>query len=260
MKIKNYYHYAAMTSLNASIVALIPPFLLVSVAFVLKQPMSILLFTFPFILYSFISYQIFLVHKQRIEDSKEPVITVAEESVDSTSFAIQFLPAPSLRMLLFRQNGQLSGEVTDASPKKVRWFLPYFIDQFFSKAYTFSKTNGDVLYTFIYKGNYVQVIQKDGNKCIGNILLKSSKSCVIETTMETREVFIQSSSFFTDVRLYNSKGDLLARIRRGFLPHVWDKHIKDANTPMLTFHGQLTSLDKVFLLAILAKIFRYRNH
>lgn len=260
MKIKNYYHYAAMTSINASIVALIPPFLLVCVAVVLKQNHSILLFTLPFILYSFISYQIFLVNKHRIEDSKGAVIAEEEESVDSPSFALQFLPAPSLRMLLFRQNGQLSGEVTDTYPKKVRWVLPYFIDQFFSTAYTFSKPNGEVLYTFIQKGNHVQVIREGANKCIGNIQKKSSKRYVIETIMETKEVFIQSSSFFTDVRFYDSRGDLLARVRRGFLPRKWDKHIKDANTPMLTFNDQLTDLEKVFLLAILTKIFRYRNH
>jgi hypothetical protein len=260
MKIKNYYQYAALTSLHASIVALIPPFLLVCVAFVLRQHMSILLFTFPFILYSFISYQIFLVHKHRIEDSKEPVISEAEESVDSPSFAIQFLPAPSLRMLLFSQNGQLNGEVMDAYPKKVRWFLPYFIDQFFSQVYTFSMPNGEVLYTFVQKGNHVQVIEKDGNKCIGNIQVKSSKRCVIETNMETREVYIQSSSFFTDIRFYNTQGNLLGRVRRGFLPQAWDKHFKDANTPMLTFHEQLTDFDKILLIAILAKMFRYRNH
>ncbi|WP_066047929.1 hypothetical protein [Robertmurraya korlensis] len=257
MKIYTYYHDAAMTSLHASIVALIPPFLLICVGIILNQHHIILLLTLPFILYSFISYQIYLVNKHRMEDSKEPVVEKLEESIVSSSMAIQFLPAPSLRMLLFRQDGQLSGEIKDIYQHKLRWFIPYFLDQFFPKAYAFSMFNEEI-YTFILKGKNVSI--NDGNKCVATVQRKSSKRYVIDSKMSTKEVFVQSSSLFTDVKLCNDRGELLARVRRGYLPRDWDKHIKDVNTPILTVSDQVTDIEKVILLAILTKIYRYRNH
>lgn len=259
MKIYTYYHYAAMTSLHASIVALIPPFLLVCVGVILNQHRSILLFTLPFIVYSFISYQIYLVNKQRKEDSKEPVVDQLEESIVSSTMALQFLPSPSLRMLLFRQDGQLSAEIKDIHQHKLRWFIPYFLDQFFPKVYAFSKFNKEI-YTFILKGKNISIMLNDGNKCVASIHKKAPKRYVIESKWSTREVFVQSSSLFTDVKLCNARGDLLARVRRGYLPRDWDKHIKDVNTPILTVSDQVTDLEKVIILAILTKIYRYRNH
>jgi len=260
MKIQNYYHYAAMTSLHASIVALIPPFFLVCIGVTLKQYHSVLLFTLPFIVYSFISYQIFLVNKHRMEDSNEPVIERTEESVVGTSMAIQFLPAPSLRMLLFSENGQLRAEIKDFYQYKFRWFLPYFIDQFFPKTYTFSRSDEEGLYTFILKAKTILIMSNVADKYVASVQKKSFKRYLIETKIAKNEVLVQSSSFFTDIKLYNSQGEILARVRRGFLPRIWDKHIKDVNTPILTFSEKVTDLDKVILLAILTQIYRYRNH
>ncbi|MCM3599947.1 hypothetical protein M3175_04325 [Robertmurraya korlensis] len=260
MKIHNYYHYAAITSLHASIVALIPPFLLVCIGVTLKQHQSVLLLTLPFIVYSFISYQIFLVNKHRMGDSDEPVIETTGESIVGSSMAIQFLPAPSLRMLLFNKNGQLSAEIKDLYQYKFRWLLPYFIDQFFPKTYTFSKSHGGELYTFILKGKNILIMNNMDDKCIASIQRKSIKRYVVETNIANKEVIVQSSSFFMDIKLYNSQGEILARVRRGFLPRIYDKHIKDENTPILTFSEEVTDLDKVILLSILTKIYRYRNH
>lgn len=260
MKIQNYYHYAAMTSLHASIVALIPPFFLVCIGVTLKQHHSILLLTLPFIVYSFISYQIFLVNKHRKEESEESVMERIGESVVGSSMAIQFLPAPSLRMLLFSKNGQLSAEIKDLYQYKFRWLLPYFIDQLFPKTYTFSKSDVGQLYTFILRGKKIFIMNNVGNKCVASVQRKSIKRYVVETNIPNKEVFVQSSSFFMDIKLYNSQGEILARVRRGFLPRIWDEHIKDVNTPILTFSEEVTDFDKVILLSILTKIYRYRNH
>ncbi|MGG7618178.1 hypothetical protein [Bacillus coreaensis] len=260
MKIHNYYYYAAMTSLHASIVAQIPPFFLVCIGITLKQHYSILLSILPFIVYSFISYQIFLVNKHRMEDSEESVIGRSAECVVGSSMAIQFLPAPSLRMLLFSENGQLSAEIKDFYQYKFRWFIPYFIDQLFPKTYTFSKSDVGELYTFILKGKNILIMNNVGGKCVTRVQRKSIKRYVVETNFAKKEVIVQSSAFFTDIKIYNFQGEILARVRRGFLPRIWDKHIKDVNTPILTFSKEVSDYDKVILLSILTKIYRYRNH
>lgn len=260
MKIYNYYHYAAMTSLHASIVALVPPFFLVCIGVTLKQHHSILLFTLPFIVYSFISYQIFLVNKHRMGDSKESVIDRTEESDVGSSRAIQFLPSPSLRMLLFCENGQLRAEIKDLYQYKFRWLLPYFIDRIFPKTYTYSNSDVGQLYQFILKGRNIFIMNQVGGKVVASVQRKSIKRYVVETNITKKEVIVQSSSFYTDIKLHNSQGEILARVRRGFLPRIWDKHFKDVNTPILTFSEEVTDFDKVILLSILTKIYRYRNH
>ncbi len=259
MKIHKYYHYAAITSLHASIVALIPPFFLICIGVTLKQHHSVVLLSLPFMVYSFIAYQIYLVNKQRMEALVETVVEMTEESVVESSMAVQFLPAPSLRMLLFSQNGQLSVEIKDVYQYKFRWFIPYFIDQFFPKTYTFSNSDGGELFTFIIKGKNIVINRVDG-QCVGRVHRKSFKRYVVETDISTKEVFLQSSSLFTDIKLCNSQGEILSRVRRGFLPRIWDRHIKDVNTPILTFNDEVTDLDKVIFLSILTKIYRYRNH
>lgn len=260
MKIHKYYHYAAMTSLHASIVALIPPFFLICIGVTLKQHHSVVLLTLPFMVYSFIAYQIYLVNKHRMEVLDETVVETTEESVVESSMAVQFLPAPSLRMLLFSQNGQLGVEIKDVYQYKFRWFIPYFIDQFFPKTYTCSNSDGGELFTFVLKGKNILIINRVDGQCVGRVHRKSFKRYVVETDRSTKEVFLQSSSLFTDIKLCNSQGEILARVRRGFLPRIWDRHIKDVNTPILTFNDEVTDLDKVIFLSILTKIYRYRNH
>ena len=138
MNIQQYYEQAAMASLNAALVAFIPSILLVIYAVFITQAYYLVVLLAPFLIYSFFCYQKFLLDKNRAKAVKFPSdteITTIENLLDQNELLVTFMPAPSLRLLLFTPNGMKVGEIRDQSFSLIRWFLPSFMDQLFVKKY-----------------------------------------------------------------------------------------------------------------------------
>src|SRR3954451_20955568 len=104
MNIQQYYEQAAMASLNAALVAFIPSIFLLIYAVFITQAYHLVLLSAPFLIYSFFCYQKFLLDKNRAKAVKLPsdIKTNSIENLfDQTELLVTFMPAPSLRLLLF---------------------------------------------------------------------------------------------------------------------------------------------------------------
>src|SRR5690606_9563865 len=104
MDIQQFYKKTASISLNASLASLVPPFFLIMYGIIIAPDGKLVLAVVPFLLYSFICYQYYLVNDQRSKEIKE-ILPMADknpsELLMNTTVLFTFLPAPTLRMLIF---------------------------------------------------------------------------------------------------------------------------------------------------------------
>lgn len=263
MNIRQYHRLAANISLNGSLLALVFVALLIFPTFILLPKKEIVFFFIPFLFYSFLSYQNYLVHNLRSEEIKVESFGNQGEHhlLSGKEMLIAFLPAPSLRLLLFNPQGLLIGELRDLECRKYRWFLPYFIDKLLPQAYGLFDEKNRLISVFRLK--MTGMIEVSGN-IAGHGVFKRSKGGKGKNkwilSAQGRTFYIHSESLFTDIRVLDEENASLARMRKGWMPLEWERYFKDANTPVLFFSDYTKAEEKLVVFAILTALLRYRNH
>ncbi|MEQ2525574.1 hypothetical protein WMO40_02585 [Bacillaceae bacterium CLA-AA-H227] len=257
MNIHQYYRQAASTAVNNSLAALVPVIIMIIPLYMLLPNKKILMFSLPFLVYSFIAYQSYILHRERASATADTFKKEKNQIPNEKNhYLLAFMPAPSLRMLLFYPNGTIKGEIRDLRFTKLRWYLPYFIDRMIPAEYGFYNRKKKLQLTM--KWSKAQCEVRDPKGTLAFTIEENGKN----QFQMNDNLFIQldSNSMYTDVQFLNKEGSVIARVRKGWMPLEWSQFIKDANTPVLSFDEGLSKQEQLFILAILIKIYRYRNH
>ncbi|TKC19563.1 hypothetical protein [Robertmurraya kyonggiensis] len=257
MNIHQYYRQAAFTALNNSLAALVPIIIMILPLYMLFTNSKILLFSIPFLVYSFIAYQSYILHRER-SSATANTFKIENNLVpfEKNQYLLVFMPAPSLRMLLFNPNGTIKGEIRDLRFSKLRWYLPYFIDRMIPAEYGFFNREKKLQLTMKWSKGQCEVRDRKGT-CAFTIEETGTNEFQLNDNLFIR---LDSKTLYTDVQFVNGEGSVIARVRKGWMPLEWSPYIKDANTPVLSFDEGLSKQEQLFIFAILIKIYRYRNH
>ncbi|KON87579.1 hypothetical protein AF332_12555 [Sporosarcina globispora] len=262
MDIGHYYRKTADISLNASLAALIPPFFFLLFLINKSPGTNLILILFPFIIYSFLCHQMYLLNKQRAAEIVERRFNNKGKAFLSllcpSNVLIAFMPAPSLRMVIFDPEGRQIGEIRDMKMWKFRWFLPYFLDFFFPKRIGIYDHNDNLEASILIHKKGIQ-ISCANDSCNETIIYKKDGSNLVYENGCIR-YSIPKTFFYTDFQVLDEKSKRIARLRKGWMPLEWGKQFKDPNTPILSFNESLTAKDKLRVYAIFAALFLYRNH
>lgn len=262
MNIQQYYQKTAMISLNASLVSLIPAFFLVLYGIIVARHGVLLVIVVPFLLYSLISYQYYLLNDKRSKEIVEDYKVELEKHLHllkEEALLIQFMPAPSLRMLLFGKDGQLLGEIKDMKFWSIRWMLPYFLDRMFEKKYGLYNESNKLTAVFVLTNNKIEILDTDNGWKL--MMMKKQKHHRIDLSFEYegKMMTIKRSTLFMDYQFFEN-GTKIGRLRKGWLPLNWGKKFKDPNTPVLSFDNMENQKSKIVIFAILTELFHYSNH
>lgn len=262
MNIQQYYRNTADISLNGSLAALVPPSFLLIYAIIAAPRINLLLIVTPFVIYSFFCYQIYLLNKQRADEIVDRGLfnsgPHARPLLSQSNALIAFMPAPSLRMVIFDSEGRQRGEIRDMNMWKLRWFLPYFFDRFFSKKLGIFN-DADVLEAIIiFKKTRIEILDGKGSAKEMIFFKKEGQNLIYKHNNE--RYYIPKTFFHTDLQVYKGDSDRIARFRKGWMPLDWGQRFKDPNTPVLSFKAGVAAEEKVRIYAIFACIFHYRNH
>jgi hypothetical protein len=268
MNIQQYYRSAANIALNGSLAAFIPVILILGlgVYFSLKLPLHMVIL--PFLLYSFICYQGYLIHHRR--SLRAEIGQPSGQSIlkKSNQLLIAFMPAPSLRMLLFEPGGHLVGEVRDMRFWWWRWFLPYFVDRLFPKTFGFYDHENKLaaIYQIRKRKKQIKMYDANGNE-IGIFLKKNGlprsankRKGIVKSLVGDQEFFAEWSPLFPNMKIRNKQGMIVGKLIKGWMPLEWGKRFVDANTPILFFDESLEEREKKLLFGVLAYFFQYTNH
>ncbi|PLR78395.1 hypothetical protein CU633_05275 [Bacillus sp. V3-13] len=262
MTIHQYYKHSAAASLNGSLLFLIPPGLILGISLWLKIQLPILALVAPFLLLSFFSYQKHLLLEER---SRSSAFSFNDEQLQGKSplsedqLLLTFLPAPSLRMLIFNPHGILVGEIKDLRFWKWRWLLPYFLDKSFPAHYGFYNGHNQLAAIFKVKKNEI-IITDSGQTEIARIKRNSMKSFHIDMNGERINIHLTGSTVFTDIHYLWTDGTPEISLRKGWMPLDWSKHFKDPNTPVVTFNSKDSQKKRLAMFALLTLYYCYSNH
>ena len=267
MNIQQYYRSSANISLNGSLAAFIPiSFILIGSLFVsVKLPLFYLIL--PFCLYSFICYQAYLIQHHRSLESV--VIETGKKAnlLNVENVLVTFMPAPSLRMLLFDPNGFQVGEVKDVKFWWWRWFLPYTVDRLFPSVYGLYDQDHQLLaYYRVYKRQkYVQILDATRNE-LGVFEIQSDLSFslkqrgVIHSRSKNQKMVVEGSTITPNLKVRNDKNVITSKVIKGWMPLEWGKHFRDANTPYMSFDKDTDENDKILIIGVLTDFFQYTSH
>ena len=261
MNIQQFYQKSAAISLNASLVALIPPFFLIIFGILILPNRIYIIIIIPFLVYSFFCYQTFLINKRRslevttlITERQAPLDLFQENEV-----GVAFLPAPSLRMIIFSGDGVQIGEVKDMKFLPFRWLLPKSLDKLFDKKYGIYDESNQLKAFFLLMKDKI-IIKPEDEKLKPLIIRK----CKINQTNyflldEDKKLEIKQSSLYIDFQIYESN-KMISRLRKGWLPLEWEKVFKNPNTPILSFEKTLNQHERLAIYAIISHYLRYSDH
>ena len=261
MNIQQYYEQSATASLNASLVAVIPPSFLLIYSVVITEIYQLMFLGIPFIIYSFYCYQVFLLNRRRsqtvnIAAFEDP--PASNDLFDESTLLIAFLPAPTLRLLLFTPNGIKAGEIRDKSFFPIRWFLPYFIDRLFTRKLGLYDQQDQLLLYFHLHRDRIEIFSVNGE--LMTTVFRSQEGRKKEYMMESMGVTVEKKGIPADYLFRTHEDLLLAQIKTGYMPLEWGKRFINPNTPILNLNNNTTKSDKIQLLSMLSSIYVYSNH
>lgn len=262
INIQQYYLATAKTSLNGSLVALIPIFVLTLPLSILLTQKEIVLFALPFLLYSVVAYSQHYVHYKRSLHSKPAIAheNDCQNILEKDQWLLTFSPAYSLRMSLFNPDGSLGGEIRDLHNKKYRLFLPYFIDKKLHTTYGLYDASQQLVATFSWSSKKtIEVTAHHGNHLFTVNQDELNPSHWVRKS-DLSSVTLFTHALFTDIHFVATNGAKLGRLRKGWMPLTWGEHFIDANTPILTFSEHCKQDDRLFVLLLIIQLYRYHDH
>lgn len=261
MNIEKYYKYTAVSALNASLFSCIPMFLFTGLFIFSHSSITYFLLLLPFGCYSVTCYSQYYLHKRRFERMDTlPGLGQVKSILKTNTVVLSFLPAPSLRMIIFDRNGQEIGEIKDERFSVVRWYLPFIFDRFHTKSYGFYNTNDELQYTFTIKRKKIEIKNKD-KKIISKIIEQKTRRSSLRTFLYGDHSIVMKKSFGQMEYHFKKKdGYVLAHLRKGWMPKEWSKRFMDPNLPLLTIDHHASDKEVIHLYALLTKIFAYTNH
>ena len=253
MKINEYYRDTANINLNGSIAALVPTIMIITINFSFVKNREIMLYTIPLLMYSLISFQIYLYRmRQSITISKNIAKSerINQSLFEARHLLVMFMDTQPSRLHLYFSDGHLAGVI-----KKYRvnvWKRLRFL-----KTYALYNFDNEVLGFFIVKGRKsIKIEVYNRNKHLLGRLEKKN----LGWRKSQKELFdgfgryvgsIEGSSVFMDEKVLDLSHQHVGRLRRGWMPLEWSQLFPEPNTPVLSFREVLSEDDKLLRMSFL---------
>lgn len=245
MKIHEIYRDRANITLNGSIAALVPAIIIGVGNLYYFHNKQIMLLTIPFIIYSFISFQIYLLRKKQSLSSGRNIPDSQSNNrnlFDANHLIVVFMDYERGGVHLFFSNGNQAGVIKKYRKKGL--FKPsiYALYNCQDQAIGFYKVKRlKTLNIEVYDQSMIYVGCYEKLKNRKEILDASGK--YIGT--------VEGSPFFMDERVLNQSKQQVGSLRRGWMPVEWSERFPEPNTPVLSLSENLTEKDKLLRMSLL---------
>ncbi|CAH2714345.1 hypothetical protein BACCIP111895_01508 [Neobacillus rhizosphaerae] len=259
MKINDYYYDSANISLNESIAALIPASMIIIGNLSFFKSQEFMLWTIPFITYSFISFHFYLFRMKQSILSAKNMTNDKNEGYHHSLFTTRhlllcYMNTPSPSLLLYFTDGNLAGRISKYRRKGLNGLRP-------SKMFALYNSKDEAMGFFEIKGKKtikIGVFDKE-RTFLG--CLEKKKLSWRKNKKELLDVAgsyigaVEGSAVFMDEQVLNSEDMQEGRLRRGWMPIEWGLRFPEPNTPVLSFKGTLSERDKLLRMSFLINEF-----
>lgn len=223
--------------------------------------------TAPFLILSIVNFTGSRIYENRMKDLPEDKVVLGSSPLETEDILFTFMPAPTLRVLLFHPDGALIGEIKDRNMHWFMWMVPNSLSMVLPKRYIFTNAEGSVLAEYEIKwGIRNVIIMKDGRGSPVACYRESLKESLIRLkgmiyTAEGQEwIPVNVSGLLNKFELKTKEGKPIASFQKGWMPLEWGKRFKELNTPILTFHENATDEEKIAVFGFYASAFNHSSN
>lgn len=259
MRIDEFYNNAAKINLNGSLLALLPAILVMGGNLLIFHHKAIMILTVPFLIYSLISFQMFLKKKEqkmKIEKNLQGGFQNSNQTLFTAEKLVVFYHNTMIpQLLLYFSDGLFAGEFKRIRKKGTsllnneKTFL--LTDHKNSTVGSFKIIGRKFLKVEVYdqKHEYIGCFEKRKK-----VHEKRNRIELLDAT--GRYVAqVEGSSYYMDEQVVNRNNRLICRLQRGFMPLEWSGHFPEANTPVFSLAHEMTEKDKLLNMALLINEF-----
>lgn len=251
MKIHEFYRESANITLNGSIAALIPAITIAVGNLYFFQNNQIMLLTIPFVVYSFISFQLYLYRvKQAISiDRNMPQLSSSYKCIFSARhLVVVYMNQQDSSLHLFYPDGHQAGKIETYRQKGVYMFRK-------PRIYVLYDSQGGAIGYYKIKRSFIIEVYDQNRRYLGcyekeHVTWLKQKKEMVDVT---GRLFgsVEGSGFFMDERVLNQSGKQVGRLRRGWMPVEWSGRFPEPNTPVLSLTESLSEKDKLLTMSFL---------
>jgi hypothetical protein len=257
MKIHEFYRGSANITLNGSIAALVPAILIGVGNLYFFHNKQIMLLTIPFVVYSLISFQIYLLRmKQSISIGRNIIQNQSyyQHLFEARHLVVVFMNHQQPCVHLFFPDGFQAGMIKKYKQKGFFQFRRPRIYALYNNLeqtvgfYKIKQLKRLVIEVYDRNMNLVGCYEKEKVSW-----LKSKKELMDENGHFIGAV--EGSAYYMDEQVYNQTRQQVGRLRRGWMPVEWSGFFPEANTPVLSLSENLTEKDKLLRMSFLINEF-----
>ncbi|MFK4391015.1 hypothetical protein CN563_20705 [Bacillus sp. AFS026049] len=264
MNIREYYQKTSNSNFHASWVSLVLAVVFFICHIFAMIPGNILLITSPFILFSIAQFVSHRIYENRMKELPEEHIGTNAGLFKNEHVLLTFMPAPTLRLLLFAPDGSLMGEVRDLNMKWFMWMIPNFLSMLMAKRYELVDHEGRLLAKYhIKRGLFNKMtILDDQGGIIGSY--QENRSFVKVNGMIYKEdgtewMPIETPGSVNSFEIATKDGEKIASYQEGWMPLEWGKRFK-TNTPILSFSSNVAERPKIIVFGFCAATLNHRSN
>lgn len=253
MKIHEFYRGSANITLNGSIAALVPAIIIGVGNLYYFQNKQIMLLMIPFIIYSLISFQIYLYRVKQsvsIERTMTQLQSYYQNIFEAKHLVVVFMNHQQPSLHLFFPDGHQAGMIKKYKQKGFRLFRKSRIYALYNKQeqtvgfYKIKQSKRLVVEVYDRNMNFVGCYEKEKISW-----LKEKKEMIDESGHNIGAV--EGSAYYMDERVYNQSRQQVGRLRRGWMPLEWSGVFPEPNTPVLSLSETLSEKDKLLRMSFL---------
>ncbi|WHX98919.1 hypothetical protein [Neobacillus sp. DY30] len=257
MKIHEFYRSSANITLNGSIVSLVPAIIIGIGNLYFFQSNQIMLLTIPFIVYSFISFQVYLYRMKQaifINRNMSQSNSHSDSLFSAKHLVVVFMNQQESSVHLFFPDGNEAGIIKRHRQKGFQLFRKQRIYALYNKQYQavgyykIKKITPWIIEVYDKNKRYLGCLKKERITW-----LQEKKEMMDESGTSIGSV--EGSGYFMDECVLNQSRQQVGRLRRGWMPVEWSGRFPEPNTPVLSLSDNLTEKEKLLRLSFLINEF-----
>ncbi|MBM7692502.1 hypothetical protein JOC77_001932 [Peribacillus deserti] len=265
MNIQNYYKTSSRINFYTSWVSLVfaAAFFVLHITKIING--NILYITGPFLLISLAAFW-----RSRINENRGRELYCYSSSLglfEESNILLAFMPAPTLRILLFEPGGNVIGEIRDMNMKSYLWFIPYPFTGLIPRRYGLYDSNGSLISMYTVKGIFTEkmVIQNKNGAIIGIYKEGAPESAfkmqgMVFDSSQNPWIPLRTEAWQNGFTLENCDGKKIGSLQKGIMPLEWGARFKEPNTPVLRFQELAEESEKIAAFGICASIFNSESN
>jgi hypothetical protein len=244
MDIQKIYLKQAQLFLNSSLFALLPTSIFIFTIIFFIPSKNVMVLVVPFIIYSLFLFQHYLLNYKRYIFLSNKIVTTDLPSLLSCQQILLYFVKEENELVFLHPTGAFLGKISENQQR----YSTNKGNKLHPKEYILIDSNKKLLATY-KKSETLDVYHSDQGYFGGF-------SNGVFSMLTGEEIGnLSSKKFYLDDKIKTVQGEVVFRVRKGWMPVKYQEIFLNPNTPYVTINPALSESEKLILISLLVKKF-----